>query len=123
MMQRCYNKNSNGYKRYGGRGIQVCDRWHTFTNFYTDMGEKPEGMSLDRIDNDADYSPENCKWSTRQEQTLNRKYSRPTHCLRGHSFSGSNVRVYQNKRKCMACCRIRDKERYKRKIANKEISL
>lgn len=71
MRQRCMNKNSFDYKWYGGRGITICDRWNVFNNFFEDMGHKPEGKSLDRIDNDFGYSPENCKWSTQKEQVNN----------------------------------------------------
>lgn len=73
MKRRCYNKNNTDYLRYGGRGIKVCDRWiNSFENFYADMGEKPYGCSIDRIDYDGDYTPENCKWSTNIEQANNK---------------------------------------------------
>ena len=74
IQQRCYNKNDDHYKNYGGRGIKVCSRWiDSFLNFYDDMGRRPEGKSIDRINNDGDYTPENCKWSTPKEQRNNQR--------------------------------------------------
>jgi hypothetical protein len=75
MMQRCYNTKSKSYPDYGGRGIKVCDRWHDFANFYEDMGDKPEGMSLDRIDVDRDYDPDNCRWADWFVQSRNKRNS------------------------------------------------
>lgn len=76
MKSRCNNPNSKGYKNYGGRGIQVCKRWDdSFENFINDMGERPnEDCQIDRIDNDKNYSPENCEWVTRSENTLNKRH-------------------------------------------------
>lgn len=72
MNRRCYDTNSPSFKDYGGRGIEVCERWHTsFDNFCTDMGLRPEGMSIDRINVNGNYEPDNCKWSSRLEQRNN----------------------------------------------------
>ena len=75
MKGRCNNPNDSHYKWYGGKGISVCDRWKTFPEFYEDMGDVPKGMTLDRIDNNKGYSPDNCKWSTRLEQARNKSNS------------------------------------------------
>lgn len=72
MKARCYNKNNAEYYRYGGRGIKVCDRWlHSLPNFVADMGKRPDGMSLDRIDPYGNYEPSNCRWATAQQQNRN----------------------------------------------------
>jgi hypothetical protein len=72
MKQRCLNPNNDSYASYGGRGITVCERWLTFENFLADMGERPKRKSIERVDNDKGYYPENCVWATRQRQQLNR---------------------------------------------------
>lgn len=72
MMSRCYTPTNRMYASYGGRGIGVCERWHEFKNFYADMGDRPHRMSLDRVDNDGNYEPSNCRWATQRQQQRNR---------------------------------------------------
>jgi hypothetical protein len=87
MKKRCNNTKNKRYKDYGGRGIKVCEKWLKFENFLNDIGEIPKGKSLDRIDNNGDYCPKNCKLSTTKEQNRNKRnninitYNGKTQCL------------------------------------------
>ncbi len=86
MLYRCNDKSAASYENYGGRGIFVCDRWQkSFTDFISDMGDRPPGASIDRIDNDGPYSPENCRWATHYQQHTN---TRTNHRVdyEGHSL-------------------------------------
>jgi hypothetical protein len=92
MMDRCKGKKS---VNYGGRGIKVCKRWHNFINFYNDMGEKPKGLSLERINNNGNYSKKNCRWATPREQQNN---TRNNHLLIFNNISG-NITFWSRKLK------------------------
>lgn len=88
MMQRCYGKNASNYKYYGALGITVCERWHDYATFLSDMGECPDRtMTLDRLENSRGYEPGNCKWSTQAEQNRNR-----SHCVQ-LTFNGVTKNV------------------------------
>lgn len=106
MRQRCNLPTAKAYPDYGGRGIKVCDRWSKYENFLEDMGRRPEGMSIDRIDPNGNYEPGNCRWTTKVEQARNKRHSVfLTYCgetrhlkewaeITGHSYSKLIQRVY-----------------------------
>lgn len=86
MIQRCLNPNNKQYADYGGRGITVCKRWLTFANFFADMGVAPEGMALDRKNNNLGYNKRNCRWATRRQQESNKRNT-PRLTFRGRTQS------------------------------------
>lgn len=92
MVQRCTNPKQASYYRYGGRGITVCDEWKTFTNFYKDMGDCPQKHTLDRIDNNEGYSPNNCRWTSYAINNRNRRVFK-------NSISGIKGIYYVEERK------------------------
>ena len=95
MMHRCYNKASKDYPDYGGRGITVCERWRDGPeNFCNDMGERPEGCTLDRIDNDQGYSPENCRWADAITQANNRRSNLLLATVHGVKTCAEVARLY-----------------------------
>jgi len=81
MINRCFNKRQLHYFRYGGRGITVCKRWLRFRSFVADMGPRPKGHSLDRIDNNATYSPDNCRWASSKQQAKHKRVSESAHLI------------------------------------------
>lgn len=89
MLERCLNPRNKCYESYAGRGILVCGRWRVFDNFLADMGERPEGMSLDRIDNNGNYEPGNCRWATAKTQSSN------TRANRFYNFNGAQMTARQ----------------------------
>lgn len=103
MIARCHNRNNKKFADYGGRGILVCPEWRDFVNFHRDMCPRPDGLTLDRIDNDGNYGPDNCRWATYSEQNANQ---RPTLvCRNGH------VRTAENTLTCPDVAQGRDRIR------------
>lgn len=122
MLDRCYNENHKHYSYYGGRGIAVCGRWrgeNGFVNFINDMGKRPEGMTIERANNDENYEPDNCRWATRADQAKNK---RPR---KDRFFSDESVRIIRKTKASVALIasitgvnvrliyRIRSREAYK----------
>jgi hypothetical protein len=109
MVYRCTDPRHHAWRNYGGRGIKVATEWLDFETYYAAVGDRPAGMSLDRIDNDGNYEPSNVRWATPVEQRANRRHDPnlvKTHCPQGHPYAGDNLYVTtDSKRACRTCKR------------------
>jgi len=103
MLNRCRDMKNH---LYGGRGIRVCDRWKVFEHFCADMGERPDGMQLERVDNDGPYSPENCRWASRKEQAFNRRTTRPA-VIDGETLTRKDAAAKLGLAHCTISARVR----------------
>lgn len=124
IIQRCTNPHHVRYADYGGRGITICPEWrHDFAAFYAYVGDRPPGLTLDRIDNNSGYQPGNLRWATYVEQRANRRESvhpesRKTNCPRGHPYDQTNTYLdNRGHRACRTCVLARNRQR---RLAQKE---
>ena len=118
MLRRCLNTDSLYYYNYGGRGIKICQRWMKFANFLEDMGEKPKSLTLDRINNDGNYEPGNCRWATRAEQNRNKRAYRSNGHL-GMRHSEETKAKLRAKRKLQVMVPYTEERRRKISEANR----
>ena len=115
MVDRCTNPSNKSWHRYGGRGIYVDPRWMDFDNYYTDTGDAPDGMTLDRVDNNGPYMPGNVRWATAKQQRANIEFDpmrSKTQCKQGHAYDEKNTQVdARGWRSCRACQREKMRRR------------
>lgn len=109
-IRRCTNPKSEKFKHYGGRGIKVHESWRDYRNFLRDMGRRPQGTTLDRIDVNGDYAPGNCRWADHKTQRAGRRDSNLTHCRNGHELTADNLYIAKRpdrpgERACRICRR------------------
>ena len=131
MVNRCLNKNNDNYDYYGGRGVTICDRWlgeNGFANFLNDMGNRPEGGSLERVDPNGNYEPGNCRWATKSDQAFNRRDRKNISGIRGVSIHSNKdgsliyvANICKNYRQYWKC--VKDLESAKQWRKQKELEL
>lgn len=122
MIQRCTNPKRDSWHLYGGRGVKVCDRWREFENFALDMGPRPHGTSIDRIDPNGDYEPNNCRWATPKEQAANKRKKIVTNCVNCGDTTES-YGIYRSWHgECHACHEYRRRNKISRPIDREELN-
>lgn len=124
MIHRCHNPKAGNWSRYGAKGVTVCDRWRYgeggmsgFACFLADMGERPEGMTLDRERGHLGYCKDNCRWATREEQNANRVLanSMKDRCPHGHPYDGDNLYRRPNGHRVCRCC-SKERRRHRERV-------
>lgn len=129
MIARCRKPSHGRYKYYGGRGIKVCDRWLKFENFLADMGERPGDLTLDRINNDGNYEPGNCRWAHHIDQIANRRFTKRRQNVTPSSMNSDSINGLDPSKKKQPKCRFFGRvdaplaEAVKKEAAKKDLSL
>jgi len=122
MIQRCTNPKRTYWNLYGGRGIKVCDRWKFFKNFIEDMGPRPNGTSIDRIDPNGNYEPSNCRWATPKEQSANKRKKIVKTCINCNDTTESYGTFRSWNGECHKCHEYRRRNKIARPTCEKEIN-